>query len=85
MPDFLVNSGGVVVSYFEWVQNIGGYYWEADEVYKKLDKIVTQSFRDVMAKQEDYKTQGTVISTRMAAYTIAVDRVAKAMKLRGWY
>jgi len=85
LPDFLVNSGGVVVSYFEWLQNQSGYYWEADEVYKRLDKIMTRSFKDVMAKQEEYSKDGTRISTRTAAYAIAVDRVAKAMKYRGWY
>lgn len=85
LPDFLVNSGGVIVSYFEWLQNQGGYYWEADEVYKRLDKIVTRSFKDVIAKQEEYSKAGTKISTRTAAYMIAVDRVAKAMKYRGWY
>lgn len=85
LPDFLVNSGGVTVSYFEWVQNIGGYYWDADEVYKRLDTIITRSFKDVIAKQDEYAKSGTKINPRMAAYIIAVDRVAKAMKYRGWY
>lgn len=85
LPDFLVNSGGVIVSYFEWLQNQSGYYWEADEVYKKLDKIMTKSFKDVIAKQEEYAKGSTKISTRTAAYMISVDRVAKAMKYRGWY
>jgi len=85
LPDFLVNSGGVTVSYFEWLQNISGYYWEADEVYKRLDTIITKSFHDVMAKQEEYRKQGSSISPRMSAYIIAVDRVSKAMKARGWY
>ncbi|MCL4373755.1 MAG: Glu/Leu/Phe/Val dehydrogenase [Candidatus Marsarchaeota archaeon] len=85
LPDFLVNSGGVIVSYFEWVQNIGGYYWSADEVYAKLDKIITKSFNDVIATQKTYEQKGTKINPRMGAYIIAVDRVAKAMKARGWY
>ncbi len=85
LPDFLVNSGGVIVSYFEWLQNQSGYYWEADEVYKKLDKIMTKSFKDVIAKQEEYAKGSKKISTRTAAYMISVDRVAKAMKYRGWY
>jgi glutamate dehydrogenase (NAD(P)+) len=85
LPDFLVNSGGVIVSYFEWCQNTSGYYWTLDEVYKRLDTIMTKSFKDIIAKQEEFAKQGTKIDTRTAAYIIAVDRVAKAMKYRGWY
>ncbi|MGC8586314.1 MAG: Glu/Leu/Phe/Val family dehydrogenase [Candidatus Micrarchaeia archaeon] len=85
LPDFLVNSGGVIVSYFEWVQNINGYYWSADEVYAKLDKIITKSFNDVIATQKKYADMGKKINPRMGAYIIAVERVAQAMKARGWY
>jgi len=85
LPDFLVNSGGVIVSYFEWVQNINGYYWSADEVYAKLDKIITKSFNDVIATQKKYAEMGKKINPRMGAYIIAVERVAQAMKARGWY
>jgi glutamate dehydrogenase (NAD(P)+) len=85
LPDFLVNSGGVVVSYFEWVQNIGGYYWDRDDVYAKLDRIMTRSFKSVKDTQDEYAGKGKKISPRMAAYIVAVGRVAAAMKLRGWY
>ncbi|MCL5100555.1 MAG: Glu/Leu/Phe/Val dehydrogenase [Candidatus Marsarchaeota archaeon] len=85
MPDFLVNSGGVIVSYFEWVQNMEGYYWKLDDVYKRLDSIITSSFNDVIKTQKEYKSKGKKISPRMAAYIVSVDRVAKAMKSRGWY
>lgn len=85
LPDFLVNSGGVIVSYFEWVQNIQHYYWTEDDVYKKLDTIITRSFSDVMKTQQKYAESGKKISPRAAAYIVAVDRVAKAMKTRGWY
>ncbi len=85
LPDFLVNSGGVIVSYFEWVQNIQHYYWTEDDVYKKLDTIITRSFSDVMKIQQKYAESGKKISPRAAAYIVAVDRVAKAMKTRGWY
>lgn len=80
LPDFLANSGGVIVSYFEWVQNINGYYWDIDEVYGRLDKKISKSFWETVETMEKYKT-----SPRMAAYILAVDRINKAMKIRGWY
>ncbi len=85
LPDFLVNSGGVIVSYFEWVQNIQSFYWTEEDVYKRLDNIITKSFYDVIKTQKEYKSKGKSISPRMAAYIIAVGRVAAAMKIRGWY
>lgn len=85
LPDFLVNSGGVIVSYFEWVQNTQNWYWTEDEVYSRLDAIMTRSFKDVIDMQKKYLDQKKRISPRTAAYIIAVDRVAKAMKARGWY
>ncbi len=85
LPDFLVNSGGVIGSYFEWAQNTQNYYWTKDEVYQKLDTIITKSFKDVIATQKQYAEKGKKINTRMAAYIIAVGRVAAAMKARGWY
>ncbi|MCL4327493.1 MAG: Glu/Leu/Phe/Val dehydrogenase [Candidatus Thermoplasmatota archaeon] len=80
LPDFLANAGGVTTSYFEWVQNIGGYYWTIDEVYEKLDKKMTASAEAVLATSDKYK-----VDPRTAAYVISVQRVADAMKARGWY
>jgi len=79
IPDFLCNAGGVTVSYFEWVQNINGYYWTKEEVYEKLDKIMTRAFHDVL----DASKRSTV-HNRVGAYIVAIERVAEAMKLRGW-
>ena len=79
IPDFLCNAGGVTVSYFEWVQNLYSYYWEEDVVYERLDKKMTKAFNDVLAM-----SLGEKVDMRTAAYMVAVQRVAEAMKLRGW-
>ncbi|MFH0942982.1 MAG: Glu/Leu/Phe/Val dehydrogenase [Candidatus Beckwithbacteria bacterium] len=77
IPDVLANAGGVTVSYFEWVQNNTGYYWEKDEVFAKLKAIMDKAFGEVW---EIYKTKQ--VNPRMAAYILAVERVVRAMKLR---
>jgi len=79
IPDFLCNAGGVTVSYFEQVQNAYLYYWELDEVYERLDKIMTKAFHAVDAMSAKHN-----VNNRVAAYMVAVERVVEAMKLRGW-
>jgi glutamate dehydrogenase/leucine dehydrogenase len=78
IPDILANAGGVVVSYFEWVQNLEAFMWEEDEINAQLAKIMGKAFEEVWRVSREKE-----VSLRMAAYMVALSRVVKAKKLRG--
>jgi glutamate dehydrogenase (NAD(P)+) len=80
IPDILGNAGGVTVSYFEWVQDRQGFFWRESEVNERLQDVMDHSFEQVVRYAE---THG--VNNRIAAYIVAIDRVARALKLRGIY
>jgi len=80
VPDILGNAGGVTVSYFEWVQDRQGFFWREREVNERLQDVMEQSFDQVVRYAESHG-----VNNRIAAYIVAIDRVARALKLRGIY
>lgn len=80
VPDILANAGGVSVSYFEWVQDRMGYFWSLDKVNTRLERMMLEAFDNVYYHAEKYKQ-----TLRLGAYVLAIDKVARTLKLRGIY
>jgi glutamate dehydrogenase (NAD(P)+) len=80
IPDILANAGGVTVSYFEWVQDRMGYFWSLNQVNERLERMMNAAFQAVYATAAEYQ-----VPLRIGAYILAIDKVARTLKLRGIY
>jgi len=86
VPDILANAGGVIMSYLEWVENLQWYFWDEEETRNRLASIIGKNFMRAAERWEKLKDErrDRIVTMRDAAFVLAVERVYKAMKLRGW-
>jgi len=84
VPDIAANAGGVIMSYLEWVENLQWYWWSEEETLSRLRSIIENNVRRLIAKYESLRSEKGPVTMRDAAFVLAVERVYKAMKVRGW-
>lgn len=84
VPDIAANAGGVIMSYLEWVENLQWYWWSEEETLRRIESIIENNVKRLISKYESLKHERGPVTMRDAAFVVAVERVYKAMKLRGW-
>jgi len=84
VPDIAANAGGVIMSYLEWVENLQWYWWSEEETLSRLKSIIESNIKRLIAKYESLRSEKGPVTMRDAAFVVAVERVYKAMKVRGW-
>lgn len=84
VPDIAANAGGVIMSYLEWVENLQWYWWDEEETLKRLQSIIENNIKRLISKYESLRSEKKTVTMREAAYILAVERIYKAMKVRGW-
>jgi glutamate dehydrogenase/leucine dehydrogenase len=84
VPDIAANAGGVIMSYLEWVENLQWYWWSEEETLSRLKSIIESNIKRLIAKYESLRSEKGPVTMRDAAFVVAVERIYKAMKVRGW-
>ncbi|MCX8208591.1 MAG: Glu/Leu/Phe/Val dehydrogenase [Sulfolobales archaeon] len=84
VPDIAANAGGVVMSYLEWVENLQWYWWSEEETLKRIESLMVGNIKRLISKYESLRSERGPVTMRDAAFVTAVERIYKAMKLRGW-
>ncbi len=84
VPDIAANAGGVIMSYLEWVENLQWYWWSEEETLARLKSIIENNIKRLIAKYESLRSEKGPVTMRDAAFVVAVERIYKAMKVRGW-
>jgi len=84
VPDIAANAGGVIMSYLEWVENLQWYWWDEEETRRRLQSIIENNIKRLISRYETMKSEKKGVTMRQVAFVLAVERIYKAMKVRGW-